>query len=125
MYGLVDRPSDRLCVRTIPLYRCMYRRSHYRDYSDAWKLVARQFENGSSNIKGIDFDQSYISLEHSDYFRTIIAISDMHRLTGNILDVSNTLNNKMLSLMKESLSVHHPIIWTGLKILPQFPFQLR
>ena len=28
--GIVDIPSDRLCVRTIPLPMCMERRSHYR-----------------------------------------------------------------------------------------------
>ena len=28
--GLVDRPSDRLCIHTIPLSGCMERRSRYR-----------------------------------------------------------------------------------------------
>ena len=29
------------------------------DCSDSWKFVARHCANGSSHIKGIDFDQSY------------------------------------------------------------------
>ena len=37
LYGLVDRLSDRLYVRTITLYGCIYRCSHYAHfYSQAW-----------------------------------------------------------------------------------------
>ena len=32
-YGLVDRPSDHLCVRTITLYRCMDRCFRYRQHN--------------------------------------------------------------------------------------------
>ena len=31
-YGIVDRPSDRLCLRTVPLYGCIERRSCYRSW---------------------------------------------------------------------------------------------
>ena len=43
----------------------------------------------SSQIKGIDFDQSYSPVAHTDSFRIIIAIAYMHRLNASILDVSN------------------------------------
>ena len=36
------------------------------DCSDAWKFVARHCANGSSQIKGIDFYQSYSPVAHSD-----------------------------------------------------------
>ena len=42
------------------------------DCSDAWKFVARHCENGSSQIKGIDFDQSYSPVAHADSFITNI-----------------------------------------------------
>ena len=38
------------------------------DCSDTWKFVARHCENGSFQIKGIDFDQSYIPVAHADSF---------------------------------------------------------
>ena len=34
--------------------------------SDAWKFVAHHCANGSSKIKGIDFDQSYSPVAHAD-----------------------------------------------------------
>ena len=48
------------------------------DCSDAWKFVARHCANGSSQIKGIDFDKSYSPVAHADYFRINIAIASMH-----------------------------------------------
>ena len=63
------------------------------DCSDAWKFVARHFSNGSSQIKGIDFYQSYISVAHADSFIINIAIASMHRITARILDVSNAFQN--------------------------------
>ena len=63
------------------------------DCSDAWKFVALHCANGSSHIKGIDIDQSYIPVAHTESFRINIAIAYMHRLTAMILDVSNAFNN--------------------------------
>ena len=37
--------------------------------SDAWKFVARHCANGSSQIKVIDFDQSYSPVVHAESFR--------------------------------------------------------
>ena len=64
------------------------------DCSDAWKFVARHSANESSQIKGIDFDQSYSPVAHADSFKINIAIASMHRLTVRILDVSNAFQNK-------------------------------
>ena len=36
------------------------------DCSDAWKFVAHHCENGSSQIKGIDFDKLYSPVAHAD-----------------------------------------------------------
>ena len=88
------------------------------DCSDAWKFIALHCANGSSQIKGIDFDQSYSPVAHAESFRINIAISSMHRLTARILDVSNVFQKKF-PFMKEFVSVHHPIILTGLKDLIQ------
>ena len=44
------------------------------DCYDAWKFVARHCANGSSQIKGIDFDQSYSPVAHADSFIINIAI---------------------------------------------------
>ena len=52
----------------------------------------------SSQIKGIDFDQSYSPVAHADSFRINIAIVDIHRTTGRILDVSNAFKNKNVSI---------------------------
>ena len=56
-------------------------------------FFARHCENGSSQIKGIDFDQSYRPVEHAESFRINIAIAYMNRLTDRILDVSNAFQN--------------------------------
>ena len=63
------------------------------DCSDAWKFVSHHCANRSSQIKGIGFDQSYSPVAHSDLFIINIAIADMHKLTVNILDVSNEFQN--------------------------------
>ena len=63
------------------------------DCSDAWKFVARNCANGSSQIKGIYFDQPYSPVVHAESFRINIAISSMHRLTVRILYVSNVFQN--------------------------------
>ena len=42
LFGLVDRPSDRLYVRTIPLSGCMDRRFHYKKCT-----LVRQFWQGN------------------------------------------------------------------------------
>ena len=62
--------------------------------SDVWKSVACQCANGSSQIKGTDFDQSYSPVAHADSFRINIAIASMHSLTASILDISNAFQNK-------------------------------
>ena len=61
--------------------------------SDSCKFFARHFINGSSHIKGIDFDQSYTPVAHTDSFRINIDIAAMHRLTARVLDVSNSFQN--------------------------------
>ena len=87
------------------------------DCSDAWKKFSRQCTNGSYQIKGIDFDQSYSLVAHDDSFIINVAVASMHIITASILDVSNAFQNKMFLFMKESVSVHHPIISTCLKDL--------
>ena len=77
------------------------------DCSDAWKFVARHFANGSSQIKGIDFDQSYSPVAHADSFRMNIAIESMHRLTDRILDNSNSFQNTNFH-MNERVCVSPP-----------------
>ena len=57
---------------------------------DAWTFVALHCENGSSQIQGINFDQSYSPVAHADSFITKISIAAMHRLlAARILDISN------------------------------------
>ena len=56
-------------------------------------LVARPCANGSSQIKGIDSDQSYSPVAHAHSFRINIAISYIHVLTAIISDVSNAFQN--------------------------------
>ena len=63
------------------------------DCSDAWIFVASNCGNRSSQIKGIDFDQSYSPVAHTDSFRINIAIASMNRLTVRILYVSNEFQN--------------------------------
>ena len=64
------------------------------DCYNVWKFVAHHFENGSSHIKGIDFDKSYSPVTHADSLRIKISIATMHRITDRILDVSNSFQNK-------------------------------
>ena len=47
--------------------------------------------NGSSQIQGVGFDQSYSTVAHSDSFIINIYNAAMHRLTAGILDVNNAL----------------------------------
>ena len=63
------------------------------DCCDAWKFVAHHCSNGSSHIKGIDFDQLESLVAHAELFRINIAIASMHILTARILDISNTFQN--------------------------------
>ena len=51
------------------------------DCYDECKVVARHFANGSSQIKGIDFDQSYSPVAHADSLIINIDIADMYSLT--------------------------------------------
>ena len=62
-------------------------------FYDAWIFFSRHCANGSSHIKGIDFDISYSPVAHFDSFRINISIAAMHRLTARILDVSNAFQN--------------------------------
>ena len=57
------------------------------------KVVARHFANGSSQVKGIEFDQSYIPVSHADSFIINIDIAAIHRLTASILYISNAFKN--------------------------------
>ena len=77
------------------------------DCSDAWIFVASNCGNRSSQIKGIDFDQSYSPVAHADSFRINIAIVSMHILTAIILDVSNAFQNKNVPI-HESVCVSPP-----------------
>ena len=83
------------------------------DFSDAWIFFARRCANGSSQIKGIYFDQSYIPVAHTDSFRIKIAIADIHRLTAMILYVSNIFHNTNVTI-HEIVSVsqlHYYLDW--------------
>ena len=73
-------------------------------------FFARHCTEGSSQVQGIEFYHYYSKVAHAYSFRINIAIADMHRITARILDVSNELNNTNFPFMKESVSVHHPII---------------
>ena len=64
------------------------------DFSYAWKFVVKHFSNGSSQIQGIGFDQSYNPVAYSDSLRIYISVTDMHRLTSKMLDVSRDFQNK-------------------------------
>ena len=61
--------------------------------SDSWKVFVRHCTNGSFQIQDIYFDRSYIPLAQDDSFIINISIAAMYRLTANILDVSNALQN--------------------------------
>ena len=78
--------------------------------SDAWKFVAHHCQNGSYPIQGVYFDHSYSTVQYADFSRINIHITAINRLTDRILDVSSVFQKKMLSLIKEYVSVHHPII---------------
>ena len=71
------------------------------DCFDVWKFVAWHYENGSSNNKGTDFDQSYSPVARAGWFRINIAFTDMHRLTARILDVIKSFYNKNFPFIKE------------------------
>ena len=63
------------------------------DCSDERKFVSCHCAHWSSQIKCIDFNQSYIPVAHDDSFIINISIMAMHRLTVRILDVSNEFQN--------------------------------
>ena len=67
-------------------------------FYDAWKFFAHQFENGSSHIQGIDFDQSCSPVAHYGALRINIYIEDMYWLAARILDVSNAFQNKNIPI---------------------------
>ena len=97
--------SDPIPIKSIPegtklLSSLIATRINEGDCSDARKFVALQCENGSSHIKGVDFDQSYSPVAHADLFRINISITDMHRLTVSILDVSNEFHNSNVPIHK-------------------------
>ena len=47
----------------------------------------------SSQIQGVDFDQCYNPVAHSDSLRIRITNTEMHRLTVSILELINALQN--------------------------------
>ena len=57
------------------------------------EIFVHQCTNVSSHIKGIDFDQSYSTVEHSDSFIINLTIAGMHRLKASILYDSNAFQN--------------------------------
>ena len=64
-------------------------------------------ENGSYQIQGINFFQSYSPVAHVDYSRINIDIADIHRLADRILDVINIFQNKNVPI-NEILCVSPP-----------------
>ena len=91
------------------------------DCSDLWKFVTRHCANGSSQIKVIDFDQSYSPVVHADSLRINIDIGSMHRLTSRILDVSNEFQNKNVPINERVCVSPPPYYLDWLKyILPMF-----
>ena len=56
-------------------------------------LLHATLKKGISCIQRVYFDQSWITVVHSDSFRINIAIADMHRLIASIFDVSNYFQN--------------------------------
>ena len=87
--------SDLILIKSLPegtkVLRSLIATNNKKgDCYDAWKFVARQFENGSYHIKGIDFDESYIPVANADSFIIKFSITSMHRLTATVLYVSNT-----------------------------------
>ena len=57
-------------------------------------LFCTSFSNGSSQIQGVDFDQSYRTVTHYYPFTINIYISALHNLDANIVDVINYSHNK-------------------------------
>ena len=57
------------------------------------EIFSRHCANGSSHIKGVDFDKSYSPVAHSESFRINISVEYIHRLTARISDVSNAFQN--------------------------------
>ena len=95
------------------------------DCSDAWKCVARHCANKSSQIKVIDFDQSYSPVANADSFRINISIASMHRLTARILDVSNVFQNTNVPVHERVCVSTPPYYLDWFEILyPNFPLNL-
>ena len=94
-------------------------------YYDAWKFVARHCSNDISNIKGIDFDQSYSPVAHADSFRTNISISSIHKLTARILDVSNEFQNTNVPIYERVFVSPPPyyLYWFEISY-PNFPLNI-
>ena len=88
------------------------------EYYDAWNY-SHHCENESYHIQGVGFDQSYIIISHADSFGENIAITTMNRLNTRILMLVNIYRIHIFPFMKESMSIHHPIICTCFKILTQ------
>ena len=79
------------------------------------------YVNGSSKIQVVSFDQYYSPVAHDDSLRIKISIAAIHRLTSSILMSVMLSRIQMSPFVKESVSVHHHIIWTDLKnITPMF-----
>ena len=72
-------------------------------------------KNSSYQIQCIEVYQSYILVAHEDSSITNIAIAAMYGLTARILDVSNDYQNINVLINEIFFSVHHFIIWNGLK----------
>ena len=80
------------------------------DCYDTWKFVAHQCVNGSSQTQGVDFDNYYSTVAHSDSFRINIAISAMNRITARIFDFRNDTQDKNV-LIYESVCVIQPLYY--------------
>ena len=90
------------------------------DCSDEWKCVACHFENGVSQIKGVEFNQSYSSVAYADSFRINIAISAKNRITARILDGSKYSHQKYneLKSLSQSTTPLSGVFWKS--IIPMF-----
>ena len=64
-------------------------------------------------MKCIDFYQSYSPVAHADSFRINKAITDMHRLTARMLDVSNAFQNGDVYIHERSCVIPplHYLYW--------------
>ena len=91
-------------------------------FSDGWTFVARHCSNGSSQIQGINFYESYSPVLHADSFRINIAIADMHRLTARIFYVSNLFQNKNVPIYEIVCVIPPPYYIDWFEIYyPNFP----